>query len=626
LKTRFAFQNASVSATLAGTIAHSQLPDAPPKAIDEQLQGFLWNLESFTSGPVFRMAAALIGFGFLAVVFVVRSHGFSNQEAMESAQLGRHLAAWKGYTTYSIRPLTLHLLQEAKPENAAEVLHHPVPDLSIAPGYPFVLACLMKVLPFNFAANRGQLWPYQPELMIVGLNELLFFLSAIVLFQLARRLFDSSVAWVSAIAFGGSEIYWKFSLSGLSTMWLLLIFLSVVWCLVTLDERDHREAPPSPAGSVWWAVVAGVLVGIGSLSIYAFVGLIIPVLVYMWVFLTKQRGKLCFLTSISFLIIITPWIARNYALSHTPFGTAGFAFVQNTRTAEEDHLERSFDPTSEGLGALRVRSLLNKFLSNMGKILRDDLPRLGSNWAWAFFLCGLLLPFRLQPLQHLRFFVVGTMVLLCVVQAFGQTHLSTDSPDINSENLLVLIAPLVLVFGTGFFFTLLHQMEIPNPTVATLAGGLFAAVLCAPLFLSLVTAPDLATFSPYNPVRIQTTAFMMKPDELMMSDVPWAVAWYGERPCSWLTTDDGDSFEVMNKLKPVQAIYFTERTTERPFLSEMVQSEHSWGHFFLACLPKSEAPQGAVPPGFPLKKAPPKYVPAQLFIADTVRWKVEAKP
>lgn len=626
MKTRFGFENASISARLADIIAHSPKPNLPPKSVDEQLQGFFWSLETFSSSPVFKITLSLLGFILLAVVFAVRSHGFSNQEAMESAQLGRHLASWKGYTTYSIRPLTLHLLQEAKPDSAAEVLQHPVPDLSIAPGYPFVLACLMKVLPFNFAANRNQLWPYQPELMIVGFNELLFLLSAILLFRLARRLFDSSVAWVSTIAFGGSEIYWKFSVSGLSTMWLLLIFLSVVWCLVTLDERDHREVPPSPAGSLGWAVVAGILVGVGALSRYAFIGLIIPVLLYIWLFLTRQCGRLCVLAAFSFFIVISPWIARNYALSHTPFGTAGFAFVQNSRAGEEDRLERSFDPNGEDIGVLHMRPMLNKFLTNSGKILRDDLPRLGSNWAWSFFLCGLLLPFRLQPLRHLRFFVIGTMVLMGGVQVFGQTHLSIDSPEINSENLLVLVAPLVLVFGTGFFFTLLHQIEIPDPRIATLAAGLFAAILCAPLLLDLPTSPDPATFSPYNPVRIQTTAFMMRPDEMMMSDIPWAVAWYGERPCSWLTVDDGDSFEVMNKLKPVQGIYFTERTTERPFLSDMVQTQHSWGHFLLGCLPKSEAPQGAVPPGFPLKKAPPRYVPAQLFIADTVRWKAESKP
>jgi hypothetical protein len=214
---------------------------------------------------------------------------------------------------------------------------------------------------------------------------------------------------------------------------------------------------------------------------------------------------------------------------------------------------------------------------------------------------------------------------MAVVQALGQTHLSIESPEINSENLLVLLAPLVLIFGTGFFFTILHQMALPSAKLQGLGAGVFAIVMCAPLLLDLASPPDQAAVSPYAPSRIQRTAAMMKPEELMMSDIPWAVAWYGERPCSWLTLDDAGTFEQMNKLKPVQAIYLTERTTDRPFLSEILDNQRGWGCFLLNSLPKSESPQGAVPPGFPLTKAPASYLPAQMFISDTVRWKTAPK-
>ena len=32
----------------------------------------------------------------------------------------------------------------------------------------------------------------------------------------------------------------------------------------------------------------------------------------------------------TFLIVMTPWLARNYDLSGTPFGTAGYAVFENT--------------------------------------------------------------------------------------------------------------------------------------------------------------------------------------------------------------------------------------------------------------------------------------------------------
>jgi hypothetical protein len=594
----------------------------PQRPIQVRIQGLLWILEGGLGTKILKISGTLIGFILLALWFNLRgNHSFSSQEAMESAQLGRHLAAWKGYTTYSIRPLTLGLLQRADPGRASEVLLRPVPDLSIAPAYPFLLACLMKVLPFNFAADRSHRWSYQPELMIVAFNELLFFAAVLILFRVARRLFDSQVAWVSAIIFAGSETYWKFSLSGLSTIWLLLIFLLVVWCLAALEERENREIPPALAASLALAAATGLLVGMGGLSRYSFAWIMVPVLLFLRVFLKRRWRKLSLLAALSFLLVMAPWIARNLALSHTPFGTAGYAILENTRPFEEDRVQRSFAPFSAGLDLLRPRDLVNKFLVNEGKILRSDLPRLGSNWVWSFFLCGLLLPFRQRALRRLSAFLVSTLALVAVVQALGQTHLSVESPDINSENLLVLLAPLVLMFGTGFFFTVLQQMDLPNPRLRAFGAGLFALLMCAPLLLDLASPPDPSVISPYAPTRIQRTAAMMQPDELMMSDIPWAVAWYGERPCSWLTLDDAGTFEQVNKLKAVHAIYLTERTTDRPLLSQLIYNPQDWGRFLLLSLPKSESPQGAVPPGFPLTKAPANYVPAQMFISDTVRWK-----
>jgi hypothetical protein len=261
---------------------------------------------------------------------------------------------------------------------------------------------------------------------------------------------------------------------------------------------------------------------------------------------------------------------------------------------------------------------------NEREILGEGLPRLGGNWAWAFFLSGLLLPFRQRRLRRLRYFLVGSLGLLAVVQALGQTYLSAESPEINTENLLVLLAPLVLVFGTGFFFVLLDHMAVPLQNLRALGGTLFVLVMCAPLFLAAASRPEQAAASPYVPSQIQRTALMMEPGELMMSDIPWAVAWYGARPCAWLTLDDTASFEQLCRLKPVQGLYLTERTTDRPFLTQILANKKGWGSFLLDALTTTEMAQGAMPKNFPLTKARMSYMPVQTFVTDKVRWKTAA--
>ena len=89
-----------------------------------------------------------------------------------------------------------------------------------------------------------------------------------------------------------------------------------------------------------------------------------------------------------------------------------------------------------------------------------------------------------------------------------------------------------MIFGAGVFFTLLDQIVPPDPQARRGVAGLFALVMCAPLLLTLVGPARRRPSRPYAPFHIQRIAGMMHPDELMMSDIPWAVAWYGERPCA----------------------------------------------------------------------------------------------
>jgi hypothetical protein len=584
-------------------------------------------MEVGAGAVILQMTSVLLGFVVLALIFDLNGYqGFSNQEAMESAHLARQLAGGKGYTTDSIRPLNLFLLRRADPNHAPQVLRNPVPDLSNPPGFPFLLAGLMKVLPFHFAADRNQPWFYQPELLIAAFNELLFFGAVLLLFQVARRLFDSSVAWLSAVIFAGTELFWRFSVSGLSTIWLLVIFLALVWSLLELEERERRPAPPGLGGSLALAAAAGALAGLGGLSRYSFAWMIVPVLLFLSLFFTRARGRLCLWAAVAFLTVMTPWTARNFSLSQTCFGTAGYAVFQGTPPLPDDHLERSLNPNA-AVGSVTPRDVVNKFFANEREIVVNDLPRLGGSWVSAFFLCGLLLPFRSPALRRFRFFLIWSLLLLAAVQALGRTHLSADSPEINSENLLVLLAPLVTIFGTGVFFTLLDQIALPDPKARRGVVGLFAAVMCGPLLLTLAGPPGASAPSRNSPFHVQKTAAMLNPDELMMSDIPWAVAWYGQRPCVWLTLDDAETFDQLNKIKPVQAIYLTQQTSDRRFLSQMLANQHTWEYFMLNTLP--DWAHGEVPTGFGsrfgLTNAPLDYAPSQMFISDRNRWQAAPK-
>jgi hypothetical protein len=579
------------------------------------LQDWIYHLEEGAGAKVIKVAVAILGFVALAGLFDALAYqSFSNGEAMETAQLARNLARGKGYTTQTIRPLSIYLLRrQAPPGQAAAVLNHPVPDLGTPPVYPVLLAGLMAVLPFDFTAT--QYWEFAPERWIAVFNQVLFFVAVILLYRIARRLFDARVAWLSSVLFAGSNLYWKFTISGLSTSWLLVVFLGAMLCLVRLQERGQTTR--IGFGSLLLAAASGLLIGVGGLSRYSFGWMIIPVLLFIgWVVPRGQAKLCCALAGAAFLVVMGPWIARNVAASGNCFGTAQYAVVQGTPPFPEDALERSFDPEG-GFRRVRPLDVVDKIIINAREMWRTDLPRLGGNWVSAFFLVGLFIPFRNPGLGRMRIFLLCSMMLLFVAQAASQTHLSGDSPEINSENLLALLAPLIFVYGVALFYTLLDQLNLVTLDARGAMVGGFILVMCAPLLMSFMVGHRPPPHTPYSPLHIRRVAWLMRPEEFMVSDIPEAVAWYGDRPCGWLPMDDDREFYQFNSLKPIKAVYLTQRTTDSRFLSQMMLDPKSWGHFLV----ESEA-HGVVPTGFPLTKALAGFLPDQMLVSDQARWRM----
>ncbi len=313
--------------------------------------------------------------------------------------------------------------------------------------------------------------------------------------------------------------------------------------------------------------------------------------------------------------MITPWIIRNYQVSHAFFGVSGYAAYANTAYFPEYRLERSLTPD---LSRVNYLQLVNKLTANTQVIIQNDLPKLGGNWMGAFFLVGLLINFKDPARSRLRYFLFFCLPFLIAAQALGQTQVTEDSPVINSENLLILLAPLIIIFGVSLFFILLDQIDFAILQLRFLVIGAFCIIVCLPAILGFFNPRTIAVaYPPYFPPVIQKTANWMKPDELIMSDIPWAVAWYGQRQCMWLTLNaQSDFFSIYDYQKPISALYLTPATMDNRFLSQWVHAgEYSWGNFALGMVLKKE-----LPADFPLKHSPVGFLPDQCFVTDSDRW------
>ena len=586
----------------------------------------------------FLLALVIVG---LMFVYNLRAYrNLATPEAMDSAQLARNLATGKGYTTLFIRPFSVYLVQTNNylkyanvPGNTnldlAQIKTRPHPDLANPPVYPLALASLMKVLPFRYPVElKKPFWTesshfsrYQPDFLIALFNQALLLVVVALTFFIARKLFDPGVAWLSALLTIGCELLWRFSISGLSTLLLLVIFLGLTWCVLRIEELA-RESLMHQRRLLGLALAAGMLTGVGALTRYAFGWAIIPLGLFLFLF-SGQRRMLHVLAALGvFLVVLTPWVVRNYAVSGTPFGTSGFAIVEGTRLFPQFQLERSVHP--DFTHVLNFRLYVSKLAGNVRDILTNDLPKLGGSWASILFLAGLLLGFRGAATRRMRYFLLMCLGTFMVVQALGRTALSDESPELNSENLIVLLAPLVFIYGVSFFFTFLEQMKLAVPQLRYVVIAIFVALSCLPMILiSTLLSPKVGSlvYPPYYPPDIQKTADWMNENELMMSDVPWAVAWYGNRQCIWLTLNSQDDFFAVNDgWKTVQALYLTPETMDGKMLSDCVRSgEDSWGNFALQAVSQNQIPPNL---HFTLHNSPSgsATIASGLFLTDLPRW------
>ncbi|MBI5387825.1 MAG: hypothetical protein HZA90_24450 [Verrucomicrobia bacterium] len=576
-------------------------------------------IHGFTQGAgarIFKVLFVLIvvvAVGALYDTLVYRN--FANREAMDMAQLGRNLAQGKGYTTLYVRPFSMFLLQQHRNDHSPE-LKTDHPDITNPPVYPYLLAGLFKALPAKYftTAEKG-FTIYIPDMAVAFLNQFLLLIGGILLFFLAEKLFDTTIAWITAILYAGTEVFWHFSVAGLSTMLLIVLLLALAWVLVWLEQWTRYGR--SDVLLVGLAIFAGVLVGAGGLTRYSFGWLIVPLLLFFISFFGKKRAVFALAALGGFLAVMGPWVARNYSVSGMPFGTATFAVCQGTGTFPEDRLERALKPE---LRKVTYVDFARKLLANTREVFQE-VPKMAGSWIASFFLVGLLVPFRSLSLSRLRWFLLFSLVVFGVVQAMGRTTLSTESPEINSENLLVLLAPLIFMYGAALFFLLIDSIALPFPSARLVLMVSFCLVGALPLLHTLLPPhPSPIAYPPYYPPLLQRIAGWFNEKELIMSDMPWAMAWYGRRQSLLVTLNwREDVIEITDYHKPIKGLYLTTLTTDSKFLSNWVKGDNSnWASFLLESLVLRE-----VPKGFPLRRAPEGLFPEQLLLTDYDRWRLK---
>jgi hypothetical protein len=504
--------------------------------------------------------------GLAALYLFVNFRGFDSETAMDQAQVGRQIAAGAGYSTLYVRPLAMWQFlghNERLPSGF-------FPDTYNFPLNPLVNAVVLRPI--------KRWWPMGPtDLVYVGDRAIAtagvaFFLASIfVLFFLVRSLFDRKIAWLTAGLVLVSDMMWRFSISGLPQMLMLFLFtlalLLLHWAFLAREDQRTGRMLLLLSGC---AILLGLMTLAQPMAAWIFLGFL--GFVFLWF---KPRAVSGLLVFFLYLGVVAPWLVRNYLVCGNPLGLGIFAILDGT-TGSELSFMSTLQPELTAFGAVRA-----KLRGGLTSQFENLFGYLGYGVAAAAFFFSLLHIFKRRETNLYRW----ALVLMWIFAALGMAFFAPRGT-VSANQLHMLFLPLFSAYGIAFLLVLWNRLDLRLPFARKVFLGVVFALTALPMAINLLTAPaQRVHWPPYIPPFINSVANWMDPGEVLCSDMPWATAWYGGRltlllPATIKQFIDIHDYKYLGG--PVNGIYFTPVSGNRPWLTQIAKGEYrEWATFIM---------------------------------------------
>jgi len=469
-------------------------------------------------------------------VLAAKFQGLQTVEALDHAQLARHLAAGEGFVTSFIRPLSL--VFKARYENH--------PDLYNAPAHPLVVALFFRLT-------------HPSDRIAAGAGAALWLLSVWLTFGIARRWLGTALAFLATFLYVCNVPALGAALGALPQP---LMALSVLLAVGLAFPRLQGESAGSAPGAPWLWGLAGVGCAVATLSHYLLVSVPLVLGVYLAFSHRSQRSALGWFVG-GFLGPLFPWMVRQVLLVKSPFFTLfWYEFLANTPNHPGETIWRTLSPPLHPFFFLVEHpfSVLRKVAGNLN-LFRENALNTVDPVVGLLFLAALLSGQGSPRERALRWVVAISMG----VSLFASCFLRPD------PRLLLAWEPLLVILGVA------HLGEWISDQIGDLSVGRWivdrrwtqGVVYLAVLGLVGFPLVSFMLFSPSPPPsNVPDQVAALKPlvpsQATVVTDQPAFVAWYAERRAVWLCLRTEDWEAMQRAVGPVEATYITPAVTQIP--------------------------------------------------------------
>jgi hypothetical protein len=350
-------------------------------------------------------------------------------------------------------------------------------------------------------------------------------------------------------------------------MLLLLLFNVAIYLSIRALVADFAGE------STWkWFAAIGATFGLlaltHALTFWIFLGAAI-----FTAFFFRPRGLSAAIMAGAWAIVYWPWLIRTLVVSGNPGGVAVYSLFSGIGHSDWGWMRQlNFDPGTALLGAFR-----DKIASGLTGQTAHLFEYFGLSVVALMFFVALLHPFKKTETAAMRWMILamwgGAVLGMCL---YG----INEEQGAAANQLHLLFVPLMTCYGLAYLLVHFNRLALNIP-FARVGFITLLYLLCAmPLIFAtpwLSPPKPLVRWPPYMPPLIGVLNDWMGPEEIVASDMPWAVAWYADRRSLWLP----DTIQVMTELGdynvlggPVNGLYLTPISGTDNKLRDIVRGEY----------------------------------------------------
>ena len=561
------------------------------------LQEKLLDLDTGTTARFLKIgmiSAFLIG---LCLVYtIVQFKGLGSEMAMDQAQIARSLMSGEGFSTRYIRPLAIRQLSDT----GRKIPSGNFPDFYNAPLYPLVESLALLPVKKHLAMTPTEtLGAGDRAVAILGV--ILLLTGVLVWYFVARLIFDHSLAILSAGLILVTDLMWQFALAGLPQHLLIILFGIVTYCALKASRANEEE---NDLQVFLWLGGAGLGLGLMSLTngVTAF---FVPGFLVFCLVGFDARIRAFLVPLFAYFLCVTPWLIRNTMVCGNPLGLSVYTALAGAGVTESSIMR------GVSTGLIFGGGMATKFRSGIMDQAAHLWEYFGLNLAVIAFVVSVLHPFRSSFASLWRWIIL----LMWVGAIIGMTLFGVSGA-VSGNQLHAVFLPTFIIYGLAFVLVLWNRLEISFKPLRIAFLTLIFFISGTPMLLTLLAGQTARIqWPPYVPPFIAILQNWFQKDEILCSDMPWAVAWYADRKCLLLpeTVKAFDEISDYSTLgSAVVGLYLTPISGRDDFLSLVKGSNKEWGPVIMRTVNLNE---------FLLKSFTPLPIDGECILyADTERW------